>query len=581
MKNETRTSPLLEDVTAQVRRAFLGLGVFGFGINLLILATPLYTLQIFERVLTSRNVDTLVMLSLLAAIGLMTMALLEAVRGLILNRVGAWIDRQVAPDTLVAGMADTPRNGGVSGVQGLRDIATVRGFLTGPGIVPLMDAPWAPLFLLVLFLLHPAIGVLATVGALLLFGLAAGNEIATRNLQNRAGEQSRAALAQAEMMLRNAEAVDAMGMRDALIGAWRNAAEPAIDLQGRAADRTTVLTSASKFIRLGLQVSVMGIGAFLVVEGGFSAGAMIAGAILLSRALAPVEQAIGAWRGLLSARAAYGRLRRILESVAETSPAMPLPRPEGRLEAEQVSFALPGQAETILRDISFAVAPGQCLAVTGPSASGKTTLARLMVGIVRPRHGTVRLGGMDIFAWDSADRGRHVGYLPQDVELFSGTVRENIARMGQGDPEAVIEAARIAGVHDMILHLPRGYDTPIGAAGAHLSAGQRQRIGLARAVYGKPRLLVLDEPNANLDSAGEAALTDAIAVMKAEGAAVVVISHRGGVLKTADQVLVLEAGSIAAYGPSIKARAERKEPIPARKLRVVASVRGEAAEAVN
>ena len=412
-----------------------------------------------------------------------------------------------------------------------------------------MDAPWTPIFIVVIFMLHPLLGWISLAGALVLFGLAFSNELATRGLLVRAGGASVGALRQAEAAVRNADAVEAMGMMPALIRRWHASNAEALALQSDASMRSGVITALSKFARLALQIGILGTGAWLVILNELTPGAMIAGSILMGRALAPVEQAISTWRSMIAARGAYERVKEQLDESEPRGRAMPLPPPSGRLSVEGVSFVHPGAEAPTLRAVSFQLQPGETLGLIGPTAAGKTTLARLLVGNLVPRAGHVRLDAMDVARWETEDLGRHIGYLPQDVELFGGTVRENIARMDVGDAEAVVAAARLAGVHDMVLRLPKGYDTEIGEGGTALSGGQRQRIALARAVYGSPRLIVLDEPNANLDGEGEEALVKAIGVLHDEGVSIVVIAHRPSILQTADQVLVLKAGAVQGLGP--------------------------------
>ena len=546
--------PILADAVERTRKTLFGVAAISLFINLLVLATPIYMLQIFERVLKSQNVDTLVMLTLICGGALLAMAVLEGLRGLIFSRLGIWIDRRLGGEALAGSVTTALSYARDPSVQVLRDLGVVRGFLTGPSIIPLMDAPWVPLFLGVMFLLHFWLGVLATIGAITLFAVAYLNDRATRDLQAKATGAAVAAFQQAEAAVRNAELIRAMGLQGNILAKWQIATMETNAAQLQAGSRATMFTATSKFIRLGLQMAVLGVGAFLVMLGEFSAGAMIAGSIIMSRALAPVEQSIGSWRSFLSARESYGRLKSLFERLPVRPEAMPLPAPQGYLAVDDVTFALQGQTTAILRGISFELEPGQCLAVMGPSASGKTTLARLLVGALAPRVGAIRLDGISVSDADPLQLGPHVGYLPQNVELFNGTIAQNIARMGTPDADAVVAAAKVAGVHELILRLDNGYDTEIGGAGMVLSGGQRQRIALARAVYGNPRLLVLDEPNANLDQEGERALLHALQAMKAAGACVVAVSHRPSILRVADQVMIVEGGVIKALGPSVEVR---------------------------
>ena len=531
------------------KRGFYAVGLFSFCINLLMLTAPLYMLQIFDRVLSSRSGETLVLLTMVAAVALLILAILDSLRGIVLLRVGNWIDRRVSEEVLNASIMAALKAPEGGSVQGLRDIATIRGFIGGPSVFPIMDAPWTPIFLIVTFVLHPILGFIALAGAVLLFGLAILNELATRGpLKLSAGAQI-AALREAEAAIRNADAIEAMGMMPNLVKRWGRHNLLTLILQGEAGTRGSAVTAASKFLRLVLQIAVFASGAWLVIGGELSPGAMIAGAILMSRALAPVEQAIGAWRALIAAQNAYGRVQEFLAENPMRKPTMALPRPSGRIVVDNISYVHPGAPDPAVRAVRFQLEPGEGLGLIGPTAAGKTTLARLVIGNLQPKIGHVRLDGMDVAQWAPEDLGQYVGYLPQDVELFNGTVRENIARMSKGEPNLVIEAARMAGVHDMILHLPKGYDTEIGDAGTALSGGQRQRIALARALYGSPSVLVLDEPSANLDSDGEAALLAAVDAMKERGGTILVIAHRPNVLRHVDKILVMRGGKMQMFGP--------------------------------
>lgn len=562
-------NPLLRDSVSACGKAFAVVAVFSMCINLLMLTAPLYMLQVFDRVITSRNTDTLVMLMLIAGFALLAMAALEAVRTIALIRISSWLDNQLAGQVLSGSVAAALHSEKAPSVQGLRDLATVRTFLSGQSIFPIMDAPWTPIFLAVIFMLHPYLGWLSVFGAIVLFSLALANEVATRNLLMLSGGASIAALSQAETATRNADVIEAMGMMPGLISRWRGKNLESLDLQARASARSGSITAASKLIRMLLQIGILSIGAWLVIEGEITAGAMIAGSILMGRALAPVEQAIGTWKQMLGARNAYERIKNQLDQTPFGPPGMPLPPPTGVISVEGAAYAYPSAIEPLLRNITFGIEPGETLGLIGPTAVGKTTLARMLVGNLTPKTGHVRLDGMDVSQWSSSDLGKHVGYLPQDVELFAGTINENIARMQAVDPELVITAARQAGVHDMILGMEKGYDTEIGEGGKALSGGQRQRIALARAVYGDPRLLVFDEPNANLDNDGEAALIGAIRSLRARGATTVVIAHRASILQDVDKILVLKAGTIEMFGPRddiISKLKNRKAGMPAQPI---------------
>lgn len=540
---------VFEQTIRACRKALLPVVTFSAFINILMLTVPLYMLQVFDRVLTSQSEETLLFLTFIAVGAILTLSGLEAVRSRLFVRVSVWLNARLSGDILKNSISNALGTAGKGGARGLRDLETVRSFATGPGIFPLLDAPWAPIFLGVMFLLHPIIGWIATIGAAVLFGMALVNEYATRPLLDQAAGASNKSVQRAEAAVRNADVIEAMGMAPNLVKRWNTDNADAIRLQAMASDRAGTISSTVKFLRFGIQLLVMGVGAYLAISQEMSPGAMIAGSIIMGRALAPVEQAIGTWKGLIAARAAYQRIKILLDGAEVETAGMPLPRPQGRLTAVNATYHLPNHPEPILKGISFELEPGEALGLVGPSAAGKTTLARLIVGSLAPTMGAMRLDSASLAEWASADRGQYVGYLPQDVELFDGTVQENIARMGEAPSQAVIEAAQLAGVHEMILHLPDGYDTQIGEGGAVLSGGQRQRIALARAMFGDPMLVVLDEPNSNLDREGDAALRKAIISLRERGATLVVIAHRPNILEQVDKVLVLRDGQVDMFGP--------------------------------
>ncbi|WP_420347703.1 type I secretion system permease/ATPase [Pelagibius sp.] len=538
----------LRSALRQCRAALPMLCMFSFFINLLVLTSPIYMMQTFDRVLASGRVETLILLTIIAGVAVLTMGLLEAVRARILARIGRWFERRLAPDFIRAGMRGMTC-GLAGGAQSLRDLSTIRSVLGGNGINSVFDAPWVPVFIAVIWLLHPWLGVIALIAAAVLFCTALVNEYASRLLLKESNQLAISNTRRASAAIRNAEVFHAMGMLPGFLATWVDRHDQALDLQLRASDRNAALLGFSKFFRLFIQVSVLGAGAYLVLLAELTPGGMIAASILLGRALAPVEHAIGAWKGLVAARDAYGRLRQLLDSLPPRPPRMQLPAPRGQLTFENVILVPKGRDEMVLKGLSFAVEPGEALGIVGPSAAGKSTLCRVAVGTWQPTRGRARLDGADLFDWPTEALGRYLGYLPQNVELFAGTVRDNIARLSPRiDPEAVIEAAVAAGIHEEILRLPEGYDTEIGEGGAFLSGGQRQRIALARAFYGRPRLIVLDEPNASLDSEGERALIAAIERAKSWGAAVVLVTHQPRVLGPVSKVLLLREGRIEAFG---------------------------------
>ncbi len=540
-------SPLTEALRA-LRPGLFVLAVFSFAINLLVLISPLYMMQVFDRVLSSGRVETLIFLTLIAGVLVLGLGALESVRGCALGRIGRWLERRLAPELIAASLRGALASKPI-GSQALRDLGTMRGFLAGTAVSALLDAPWVPVFIAIIALLHPLLGLIALASAIALFAVAVANEQATRRPLMEAAGRSIATLQRVDAAVRNAEVVQAMGMRAGLLRRWSDLNEQVLMLQLQAGDRNAVLVGSSKFLRLFAQIMILGCGAWLVLRGELSSGGMIAGSILLGRALGPVEQSIAAWKGLVSTRDARNRLRRLLERNQPPPKTMRLPAPIGRLSCQQVEFLPRGRTEPILRGVSFALDAGEGLGIVGPSAAGKSTLCKIVVGTWQPTRGHARLDGADIFHWDSDSLGRHIGYLPQDIELFAGTVGDNIARMQcTPDPELIVEAAQLAGVHEMILALPKGYDTEIGEGGTFLSGGQRQRIVVARALFGRPRFIVLDEPSTSLDSEGEEALVRAIFRAKAWGATVALVTHQPRILAPCEKLLVLRSGKVAAFG---------------------------------
>jgi PrtD family type I secretion system ABC transporter len=544
---QSRRPSMLDDSLRACRYVFGVVGLFSLIANMLILAQPLYMLQVYDRVLTTGRTETLTMLTILAVGALLMLGALDALRSSIMIRLGAWLNLHLAP-VLLTSSVRARLQGDEAGAQPLRDLSVLQSFLAGSGLTFLFDAPLVPLFVLLVWMLHPELGVLALVAAAALFGLSLLNDLMTRKPLLDANLKQIGSNLQAEAMIRNAEVVRAMGMVPAMIERWQKVYGQALETGQSASVRTGSILGMTKAIRGIVQVAVLGWGALLVLRGELTPGGMIASSVLLSRALAPVEQAVTGWKTFVAARIAYERLGQRLQSLPPEPERMQLPAPAGHLSFERVNYVVPG-GRAILRQLSFEVAPGEVLAVIGPSAAGKSTLCRLLVGLLQPTSGQVRFDGADLAHWDPRQLGPFIGYLPQDVELFAGTVGDNIARMTQGTDEEIVRAAQLSHAHEMILSLPNGYDTEIGDAGLRLSGGQRQRIGLARAVYGDPRLIILDEPNANLDQRGEAALAGAIEDLKKRGAAVVIVGHRPSTLAQADKILLLKEGRIELMGP--------------------------------
>ncbi|MEN0072822.1 MAG: type I secretion system permease/ATPase [Paracraurococcus sp.] len=545
---ESQAQTPLQKALRACRKQFILVGVFSGVVNLLQLTTSIYMMQVFDRVLASRILDTLYFLSLIAIFATLVLALLEAVRGQVMQRLATWVEHRVAPEGFVRAIESTLR-GRPYRMEALRDLAVCRSFLGSQGALSLYDVPWVPIYLAFIFSLHWVMGCIALGGAVILFSLTLLSEVSTSKLLKEANIASMASQRRAESITRNAEVIDSMGMLPAVIGQWRESVAAMAEPQQRAADRAAMLVAATKFFRLAVQIGILGVGAYLVLQQELTSGASIAGSIIMGRALAPVEQMIGGWKQLVSARQSFRRLQTFLTQPRLRPAGMPLPEPTGRLSVERVSYAFPGQGVALIKGVNFSLQPGESLAIIGPSAAGKTTLIRLLIGTLPPSAGTVRLDGADVYQWMREDFGRHVGYLPQDVELFDGTVFNNIARMAEAEPEAVYEAAKLAGCHDMILRLPNGYETEIGDSGQYLSGGQRQLIGLARAMFGRPKLVVLDEPNSNLDGDSEAALTQALERLKAQDTTVILVSHRPTLVQGVDKVLLLKDGAMEMFGP--------------------------------
>lgn len=547
MNNKTEKTAL-QMALRSARRLFAVIGFFSFFINMLMLVGPLYMMQIYDRVLTSRSYETLLALTAVA-VGLIGVgALLELVRTRLLIRLGARFDTDLGTPLFRAIFVHQLNSKSADGAQFLRDMDAIRGFFSGPALNAFFDAPWTPAFIAAVFLVHPLLGAVALIGAIILFCLALISEISTRGSQRGAVEQDLRANEFASSTLRNADVIRAMGMHPKVSKRWLGFHKQGLAWHGRASDRASLSTSAVKFIRPCLQIAMLGFGAYLVIQEAITPGVMIAASIIMGRALAPVEGAISNWRQFISARGSYNRLQKLLEAYPPEAQSLQLPEPQGRLKVHNVVARAPGGGQPLLHGINFELPPGQVLGVIGPSGAGKSTLARLLVSVWQPSSGHVRLDGAELCNWPEESFADNIGYLPQDVELLACSVAENIARLGEPDPAKVVAAAQLCGAHEMILHLPEAYDTQVGEAGCSLSGGQRQRIALARALYGTPPFIVLDEPNANLDNEGELALQDTLRQLKELRKTVVVISHRPAVLSEVDMVLVLRGGTQEKFG---------------------------------
>ncbi len=573
MKPTRRTE--LGEALYRFRKTFYSLAAFSCVINILGLTPALYMLQVYDRVLASNNETTLLMLTLLV-VGLYALSgMLEFARSSVLIRVGNRFDMMLNQRVFTAAFERNLRKLGGNPSQAIHDLTNLRQFLTGNALFAFFDAPWTPIYIGVTFLVHPLLGFITLGGSIILFVLAWITNISTQKPLAEANQASISAAAFANNHLRNAEVIEAMGMLPGLRNRWFEQHQRVLGLQTVASDRNARISTASRFVRISLQSLILGAGALLVIEGEITAGMMIVCSILMGKALQPVEMAIGTWKQSISTRGAYQRLDEMLKSAPQRGETLSLPAPQGTLSLENVFAGAPGMQSTILKGLSFVIPAGEVVGVIGPSASGKSTLARLLVGVWQARAGTVRLDGADIFQWNKDELGPHVGYLPQDIELFEGTIAENIARFSEPDSKLVIDAAQRAGVHDMILRLPQGYDTQLGVDGASLSGGQKQRIALARAIYGHPRVVVLDEPNSNLDDVGEAALVETIKDLKARGTTVVIITHRMSVLGAVDKLLVLRDGALTMYGARDEVlKALRQQQLQAAQAKAVGNSAG-------
>lgn len=532
-----------------VRPALWTAVFFSFFINVMGLVAPLYMMQVYDRVLSSRSVSTLIALTIIIAVLYLVAAFLESLRSQLLVRAGVAFDERLNQETFSAVQRASLMRPGSNQVQALRDVDTVREFFTGSGIISLCDVPWVPIYIVVATMLHPIYGVLAVVSCLISGVLAWANDALTREKLNEATKANIVANNTATTTFRNAEVLQAMGMVENLRRQWSVSRLESLALQALASDRAGIVMAGIKFNRMFMQSLILGVGAYLAIVREISPGTIIAASIIVGRSIQPIEVAIGNWKGIVSMRSAFERVQNLLRSLPAQPERMRLPPPRGDLTVENIVVRAPGRDNLILRGVNFHLPSGNVLGVIGPSAAGKSSLARVLVGVWPPAAGAVRLDGSELSHWDPEQLGQHLGYLPQDVELFGGTIAENISRFGDPDDAKIVMAAQMADVHEMIQRLPEGYNTQIGDAGAALSGGQRQRIGLARALYGMPSLIVLDEPNASLDTAGEQALMNTVKRLKEAGKTVVMITHKTNALSQCDAILVLQDGLVQAYGP--------------------------------
>lgn len=539
------------------KSSFLSVGFFSFFVNTLMLVPTFYMIQVSGRVIPSSSTSTLLMLTLILTVLVVTMGALEWVRSRIMVRISNRLDVMLSRDVYRASFKRALNSGGADATaQSLNDLTSLRQFFTGSGLFAFFDAPWFPIYTIVMFLFHPWFGCMTLLCGAVLTVLAVINHRVTGQALATANKENVDSNVITTKTLRNAEVIESMGMLETLMNRWAKRQRKIMLLQSEASDKGGSVSSFSKTFRTWSQSIMLAIGAYLVVTHEINPGLLMAGSLLLGRALAPIDQMIGSWKGFVAAKVQYDRLSKVMDDLNKEPERMPLPAPEGHIQVENLIVAPPGAKAPVLRSISFVAPAGSIVGIVGPSAAGKSTLVRALMGIWPPQHGVVRLDGADISTWDKQELGPYVGYLPQDIELFEGSISENIARFTDVDPEKVVQAAQMAGVHEMILMLPDGYDTVIGSDGINLSGGQRQRIGLARALYGSPRLIVLDEPNSNLDDVGERALGVALQKLKETGATVFIVSHRPNILTRLDRILVMAGGVISLYGERDRVIAE-------------------------
>ncbi|KQZ42407.1 type I secretion system permease/ATPase [Duganella sp. Root1480D1] len=530
-----------------LKRPLLVVAAFSFLVNLLLLAPALFMLQVFDRVLASQSKETLLVLSLGMVIALGLMLMLDYLRSRLQGVIGNLIAEQLSPVVVKAMLERSARGVGRTSAEGLRDVAALRNLFSAQGLLALFDTPWAVVYVAVIWLAHPLLGATAASASVLMLVLAVLNDRITRRGIETLQKEAAKATRYLESSLQNAEVVQSLGMSDALIGRWQGQNARVSELQGATARKSVAMAAFTRMTRQLVQIMMQALGAYLVISGEGTPGILVATTVLLGRALSPVEQVVGSWRTLAEARLGFARLTDLLGAAGEQPERMKLPAPVGRLQAQGLVFRPLQSERMILAGVTFSLEPGESLAIIGASGAGKSTLARLLTGLWTPNTGTVRLDGVDLAQWPRHELGPWLGYLPQDVELFPGTVADNIARLGEADAEKVVLAAQRAGVHALILGLPQGYDTQIDGMGVMLSPGQRQRIALARALYGDPKLLVLDEPNSNLDGAGELALADALKALSGQ-VTVIVVTHRSTLVQHMDKMLVLDGGRVQHFG---------------------------------
>lgn len=545
--NKVTKSELREAILAS-KKSFFIVGFFSLFINLLMLVPPLYMLQLYDRVVTSRSEETLIMLTLIVVVLFITMGLLQIVRSKILVKVGNKLDQILSKRIFNSLFELANKHPGKASSMPLSDLTQVRQFMTGNGLFAFFDAPWIPIYIGVLFMFHPFFGYFSIGAALILLTFTIINEYSTKNKLSEANKLNRAATLYVDSNIRNAEVINAMGMKDNIRGIWKKKYYGFLNAQNEASNKAGIWSNVSKTSRMLFQSLILGMGGYLVIKMELSPGMMVAGSIIMGRALAPLDLIINSWKGFSSARASYNRIDALLADFPKDKDVMELPTPKGEILLEGVVVVPPGSKQPSIKGISMKINIGDVVGIIGPSAAGKSSLARVILGLWPLVQGKVRLDKADIHQWDKQDLGQYIGYLPQDIELFEGSVSQNISRFREVDSKKVIEAAQKAGVHEMILRLPDGYDTIIGTGGASLSGGQRQRIGFARAIYDNPVLVVLDEPNSNLDDQGEIALINAVKLLKEINTTVIIITHRPSILQVTNKIAIIKQGLLEGYG---------------------------------
>ncbi|MDG7056273.1 MAG: type I secretion system permease/ATPase [Wolbachia endosymbiont of Meromenopon meropis] len=531
------------------KSAFWFIFWFSSAINLLMLFLPLYTSQVLDRVISSGSISTLIMLTIITLSAFMCSAMLETCRYIAMTRIGDWIDKTATPDLIISSIRLTSIQSSTSSGDALRDLGIIKNFITGNGIFSLFDSPWSLMYLIVIFMIHTSTGFIAIFGIIILVSMAVWNEVATKSILQETNRETIQNIYFIDVATRNAEVVEAMGMSEFIVSDWCKRNNQNRTMQLKAQNRSNVIAGITKFLRLTLQISVIGTGALLAITDHKTAGSIIAASILMSRVLAPFDAAIHTWKFLNQVKISYSRLQKLILTSPKREQTLILPEPKGRLEFDRVFFTPYGSNKPTIKGISFIVEPGNVIGVIGENASGKSTIAKLTVGVWKPISGVVRLDGADVYTWNRENFGNYIGYLPQDIELFNTSVKANIARM-RADPnsEDIIKAAKIAGIHELILSLPNGYDTIIGSFGVILSGGQKQMLGLARAFYGNIKLLMLDEPNANLDKNGEICFINAINFAKKQNITTIIITHKLSLLSLVDKVILMSDGIICAMG---------------------------------